>query len=87
MQFLGIFEFAAAIAVLVIEKDHAAVSTLSFRSAPSILLVAGILSIAAGSFLVIVTKCIEVTTDNVKKNSLIVSFSWGHMKFRVEGEG
>lgn len=71
---LGIFLCGSAIAVLAIEKDHAAVSTVPFQSAPIVLLMAGILAIAAGIFMIVVTKCINVTQENVKKTSRI--FMW-----------
>ena len=65
----------AAIGVLVIEKPHAAVSSVPFQSAPIVLLVAGIVSILAGGFEIFVTKRREATKDSVNKGSFKVSLS------------
>lgn len=68
--------FGAAIGVLVIEKPHAAVSSVPFQSAPIVLLVAGIVSILAGGIEIFVTKWGEATRDRVNKGSFKVSLSF-----------
>lgn len=72
-QVLGIFMFASGIAVLVNQKDHAALSSVPFQSAAVVILIAGILSIIAGSVEVIAMKCRECPPAEAKKYLLIVS--------------
>lgn len=68
---LGIFMFASGIAVLVNQKDHAALSSVPFQSAAVVILIAGILSIIAGSVEVIAMKCRECPPAEAKKYLLI----------------
>ena len=65
--------FASGIAVLVNQKDHAALSSVPFQSAAVVILIAGILSIIAGSVEVIAMKCRECPPAEAKKYLLIVS--------------
>lgn len=76
VQALGLLELGTAIAVVVIEGHHAAVSSVSFIAAPAVVIVAGILSLLAGTFICYVTKCRPVTRASMKKWILVtVSFS------------
>ena len=65
--------FGAAIGVLVHEEYHAAVSTVPFQAASIVLLIAGILSVAAGGLLIYVTKFTDASPPLVHKRSLWVS--------------
>lgn len=65
--------FASGIAVLVNQKHHAALSSVPFQSAAVVILIAGILSIIAGSVVVIAMKCRECPPAEAKKYLLIVS--------------
>lgn len=66
---LGIFLFGAGIGVLVAERQHVAVSSVSYSAAPIVLLLGGIISILAGGYLIFATKRREEL--DVKKDSLV----------------
>lgn len=72
-QVLGIFMLASGTAVLVNQKHHAALSSVPFQSAAVVILIAGVLSIIAGSVKVIALKCRECPPAEAKKYILIVS--------------
>ena len=76
VQVLGLLELCTAIAVMVLEGHRAAVSSVSYMAAPAVLIVAGILSLLAGTFIFCMTKCRPVTKASIKKWILVaVSFS------------
>ena len=63
--------FGAGIGVLVAERQHVAVSSVSYSAAPIVLLLGGIISILAGGYLIFATKRREEL--DVKRDSLVVS--------------
>lgn len=67
---LGIFMFGAGVGVLVHEGYHAAVISVPFQSASSLLIPAGICSVVAGCLEILVTRFIDAAPPLVHKRSL-----------------
>lgn len=68
---LGIFKFGAGVGVLVHQGHHAAVISVPFQSASSLLIPAGICSILAGCFKIWVTRFTDAAPPLVRKRSLV----------------
>lgn len=68
---VGVVIFGVGLGVLISQQHNAEISSVPFRGAPVILLVAGILCIVAGGFLIFVTKCTAITKSKTRRYSLI----------------
>lgn len=70
---MGVVIFGVGLGVLTSQQHNAEISSVPFRVAPIILLVAGILCILVGGFLIFVTKRTAITKSKTRRYSLIVS--------------